>query len=310
MILAITPNVALDRTLVVPGYSAGGVFRPQQVVAAAGGKGLNVARAVRNLGGAAMCGGFIAGHTGALVASLAAHEGLDARWTHLGAGETRTCTILVDPALEQTSVVNESGAQTTADDWARLQADILSAGRDADSVGFCGSLPPGSPLDAFAALLAAVRAMGKPVWVDTSGAALQTAAAVPGIRLKINDDEAATLLDSPITDAASAARAALTLSQRRDALMVITLGARGAVISDGVSVWHAQPPTIEAKSAVGSGDSFLAGLLVRLAQGASYPDALSWATAAGAANALSIGGAQFTTDDFERMRAGTAVARL
>ena len=307
MILCVTPNTALDKTLVVPGYGSGGVFRPQQMVAAAGGKGMNVARVVRLLGGVPRCLGFIAGHTGALVASIAAGEGLDCVWTTLEAGETRTCTILVDPALERTSVVNESGVRTTAADWMRLRDDLTACAAEARTVCFCGSLPPGSPLDAFTELLAHLASIGLAVWVDTSGAALGAAARVPGVHLKINDEEATELLNMPMGTSSEAAGAVRLLAKQQSAAAIITLGKHGAVWSDGARVWHATPPSIEAQSAVGSGDSFLAGLLVGLEAGEMPNEALRRGVAAGAANALSIGGGQFALDDFARILADTTL---
>lgn len=307
MILCVTPNTALDRTLLVPGYAAGGVFRPQHAIAAAGGKGVNVARVVRLLGGNARCFGFIAGYTGALVAASAATEGLDCRWTVLPAGETRTCTILVDPSLEQTTVVNESGVKTTSADWMRLSDDLIASAGDAEIICFCGSLPPGSPLDAFAQLLTDLRAMGKAVWIDSSGGALRAAAEIPGIHVKINDDEAAVLLGTPIYDIPDTAAGAWSLAQRLSAIAVITLGKRGAVMSDGTAAWHALPPPLKAKSAVGSGDSFLAGLLVGLQLGEHVSLALGRGVAAGAANALTLGGGHFALDDYQRILANTAI---
>lgn len=306
MILCVTPNVALDRTLVVPGYGSGGVFRPQQVIAVAGGKGVNVARVIRLLGGASSCFGFIAGHTGSLVASVATAEGLACHWTRLASGETRVCTILVDPALEQTSVINEYGVATTGGDWAQLRHDLFAHLGSAAAVCFCGSLPPDS-LEAFTALLTDLQASGKPIWVDTSGAALRAAAQVQGIHIKVNDEEAGELLGFPVSQQADAVSAAYKLAGRLGASAVITLGKRGAVLSDGQSTWHAQPPNIEAKSGVGSGDSFLAGLLVSLESGSSPAQALRCAVAAGAANALSVGGGQFALEDYQRLFAGTTL---
>ncbi len=310
MILCVTPNTALDRALVVPGYSAGGVFRPQQVVALAGGKGVNVARVIRLLGGQARALGFIAGHVGALAAAAASAEGLDCDWTALSSGETRICTILVDPALGQTSVVNEAGAETSADDWARLRDTLLASPPEASTVCFCGSLPPGASLAAFPALLEDLRAAGRDVWVDSSGAPLRAATEIAGVHIKINDEEAAALLNMPIHTLQDAAQAAQALAARLGASAVITLGARGALLSDGVTTFHAVPPSIEVKSAVGSGDSFFAALLLALEQGQTPAEALRSGVAAGAANALSVGGGQFALGDYERLFEGTRVAAI
>lgn len=311
MIATVTPNTALDRSLVVPGYAAGGVFRSKHAIAIPGGKGVNVARAVRILGGRPRCHGFVAGHTGALVAALAAQEGLDCHWTQLLQGETRVCTAFIDPERGMTTLVNESGVTTTPDDWSALRRHIQQTVEQSapSAICFCGSLPPGAPLETFTDLLAALHQQKQAVWVDTSGAALKAASRLDGIRLKVNDDEAAELVGHALSDIADVAQAARTLAAT-SRVVVITLGKRGAVFSDGDGAWLAQPPDVEIQSAVGSGDSFLAGLLVALDEGKAPAEALRVASAAGTANALSVGAGHFTLDDYQRVHAGTEVSRL
>src|SRR5689334_9541185 len=104
MILCVTPNPALDHTMTVPGLRLGEVARATQSFMAAGGKGLNVARVVTALGDAALCAGFLGGHSGRLLADLAEREGLPAAWTWF-VGETRTSTILYDPQGSDATVI-------------------------------------------------------------------------------------------------------------------------------------------------------------------------------------------------------------
>lgn len=308
MILCVTSNPALDRTLVIPGFCTGRIFRPDSLLVAAGGKGINVARALCGLGGQALCAGFLAGHNGRLLAELAEREGLPGVWTWIE-GETRICTILADPDADVT-VVNENGPAVTAADWERLAADVMREAARAEAVCFSGSLPPGSPQEAFARLIHSLRQAGRTVWVDTSGKSLATALAVPGAYIKVNGDEAGEVLGRTIEDAGSAADAASELQVRGLGMVVLTLGALGAVIARDGQRWHAQPPRLKVMSAVGSGDSFLGGLALSFAQGYAPDEALRRAVAAGAANALSIGGGSFSKADFERVLAGTTVRAL
>lgn len=301
MILCVTPNAAVDRTLVVPGYTANGVFRPQQALAAAGGKGINVARAVRVLGADPLCGGFLAGHTGRFIADRLHQEGLQSCWTMLETGESRTCIIVVDPDTGDNLVINEAGMQVDAEDWRRLAADVLAAAESVSAVCISGSVPPGSPPEALVSLLQKLVRTGKPVWVDTSGTPLEAAVNVPGIHLKINDEEAAALLNRPITNPVEAAQAGTDLQARLEGMVVVTLGAKGAVLVGEGGAWWATPPDVQATSAVGSGDSFLAGMVVGLESGARLPDALVCGVAAGTANALTVGGASFDLATFERL---------
>jgi fructose-1-phosphate kinase PfkB-like protein len=90
--------------------------------------------------------------------------------------------------------------------------------------------------------------------------------------------------------------------------VVITLGQAGAVLVTSEGVWRAQPPAIQAVSSVGSGDAFLAGFVAALAKKQPSPEALRWAAAAGAANALSAGGGQFSVGDFNSLLARTSLS--
>jgi 1-phosphofructokinase family hexose kinase len=310
MVLCVTFNPAIDRTMAVPDFASGGVFRPLQTVVAAGGKGVSVARAIRVLGGEPVCAGFLGGFSGAFLERSLRDEGIEARWTWLAEGETRTCIILADPDRGFTTVVNEPGPMVSAADWARLRDDVLHAASGTDYVSLSGSLPPGSPLEAFTALAGDLVAAGKQVWIDTSGAPLSAICRIPGVAVKVNDEEAAVLIGQPVNnieDAVAAARSVCAVTGRS---MLITMGGRGAVFTDGREGWHAVPPAVTIKSGVGSGDSFLAGLLAALSRGESQAAALAYATAAGTANALSIGGGSFTRAEFESILGETRVTPL
>ena len=311
-ILCVTPNVSVDRTLLVPGFAAGEVWRAEGVSAGCGGKGVNVARAVVALGHRATCAGMLGGHTGRLAAESAAAEGLDAEWTWTGS-ETRTCVIIVG-SNGTASVINEPGCVISAMDWERFAGDVDAAARNnVDAVCISGSLPPGAPDGALRGLIDRAGRHGCPVWVDASGAALaEVMAEAPtamSAGIKINAQEAAVLVGQPIASAQTAAIAAEAIRRRGTRNVAITLGAAGAVlVSDAASLW-ARPPAIAAISAVGSGDCFLAGLVMGWQEQGSPEDALLLATAAGAANALrsTVG---FSTADVARLLVETTLTPI
>jgi 1-phosphofructokinase family hexose kinase len=309
MILCVTPNPAVDRTLLVPQIRVGEVLRASQSIVAAGGKGLNVARVAHALGGAVTCAGFLGGHSGRIVAELAEREGLSSAWTWID-GETRTCVILAEAAGRDATVINAPGPTVTADDWRRMHAHVVDATGAADIVCLSGSLPPGSAARDYAGLLAALRQTNRPVWVDTSGAALAAALTVEGLAFKINADEARALIDSDIERPAQALLAARELHRRTGGPVVLTLGGAGAVLADTTGSWHAQPPVLQVISTAGSGDAFLAGLAVAHTHGAAPPEALRRAVAAGAANALSIGGGQIDLGQYDEILRQTTICRM
>ena len=309
MILCVTPNPALDRTLVVPQFQVGAVLRPSDVIVVAGGKGLNVARAVRVLGGDARCAGLIGGHSGHLFAGLARREGLEGIWTWV-AGETRICTIIVDPDSADTTGIYEPSFVVQLDGWERFHADVIHATNGADAVCLCGSLPRGVSPDAFAALVMAIRATGALVWVDTSGAALAAALRTSTSGIKINGDEAAELLGHPVADIAMAHAAAAAIRGHGVDTAVVTLGRLGAVLLDRQGCWWAKPPEIQAVNTVGSGDACLAGLLQAYTSNISPPEALRQAVAAGAANAQSVDAGTFSRKTWKTLLEATTVKSL
>jgi len=298
MILCITPNPAVDRTILLPHLVVGNVHRAQKVLVAAGGKGLNVARTIRTLGGEYLCMGFAGGYNGRLLENLAQTEGLRASWTWMGL-ETRTCTILVSPEGDAT-VINEPGMPISAVDWKRLQENVGQQLLAVDRVCISGSLPPHSRAEDLQELLNLLVEADKQVWLDTSGMALQTALAHPEICIKVNGGEIREALGFEASDIASTKRALLAVGVHTAS--IITLGSAGALLATQEGRWHAQGPPVSVVSTVGSGDSFLGGLVSALDAGEDWPEALRNAVAAGTANALSAGGGQFGMQEFAEIR--------
>jgi 1-phosphofructokinase family hexose kinase len=300
MILCITPNPAIDRTIILPDIVLGNVHRAEQVIIAAGGKGLNVARTIRILGGEALCMGFAGGHAGHLLGDLAQKEGLaySLTWTN---SETRTCTILVSRNGGATEV-DEPGLPVSQSDWKRLRRDVRGHIASADLICVCGSFPPESANDDVRGLFNLLVETGKPVWVDTSGNALDIALSYPGISIKVNAGEISKSLGFEINDVPSAQRALTVLRGRGLTACAITLGAAGAFLATIAGRWHAQGLQVSVVSPVGSGDSFLGGLMNAQDAAKDWPEALRDAVAAGTANVLSAGGGHFGLQEFQDIR--------
>jgi 1-phosphofructokinase family hexose kinase len=305
MIICITPNPAIDRTIILSNLILGNVHRAQKTMVAAGGKGLNVARTIQRLGGQPLCMGFAGGHSGRLLADLAQNEGLRSSWTWTEA-ETRTCTILVS-AEKDATLINEPGTPISSSDWNQLQQDVGKELASVDRVCISGSLPPNSSVEQFHSLLSMLVEAGKQVWVDTSGPALTTALANPQICTKVNGNEMGEALGLPVNDFSSAGRALDLLGSRAPPACVITLGSAGALLAARKERWLAKGTQVRVISTVGSGDSFLGGFVNALDRGEDWPEALRSGIAAGTANALSAGGGRFTLQDFQMIREQTKI---
>ncbi len=307
-IVCVTPNAALDRTLVAPDFAIGHISRVPNAIAVPGGKGLNVLRAVRILGGRPLAMGLLAGYTGETVAAMVEADGYPSEWTFF-AGETRTCTIIASGG--RSTVINESG-QISPADWAALADDIcrVAARDDVYAICLCGSLPGGAPPEAPADLVARVKAAGAQLWVDSSKASLRNAIAAKPYAIKVNRDEIAEALGVTLSARGEVVSAARELVDEGIEIVVVSLGADGALLIADDLALLATPPAIQPVDPVASGDCLHAGLVTALAAGSDYAEALRRGVAAGAVNALYAGGAQFTRGHFLEILKETRVEVL
>ena len=308
-IICVTPNVALDRTLVVPDFALGHISRIDRGVVVPGGKGLNMMRAVQILGGEALSMGLMGGHTGRMVAAMVEEAGYRAEWTWFE-GETRTCTIIATPGGHST-VINESG-RIQPQDWSALAQDIcrVAIHESAYAVCLCGSLPDGAPENAPADLVEQLDTLGVQVWVDTSKTALANAIAARPFAIKVNSDEIAAVMGVPADCRTKVIAAAKSLLGRGIRVVVISLGAEGALLLTPDLAAKATPPRIQPLDPIASGDCLHAGIVESLARGLDYLEALRRGVAAGTVNALYAGGGRFTLAHFQEILRKTTVATL
>jgi 1-phosphofructokinase family hexose kinase len=321
-ILCLNPNPALEHTWLVPGFlaetsgPAGFVAHVQESLVLAGGKGANAARGILRLGEAALACGALGGHTGRWLADLAQAEGIPARWVWIQ-GETRHAWALIDPEVpgREVALLSGDGPTLAADDWVRFIDDADQAVKAAGLACIAGSLPPGVPPDGLGTLIKQLHARGAAVWLDSSGTGLAQAlegelAGRPD-GLKINAAEAAYLTGTAIPDAGTAFSAAQALGASGLREVVITLGAGGAVMLGPQGAWWVGAPVVPgAVSTVGSGDAFLAGLLVGRARRLPVPEMLRLAAACGGANTLLPGGGRFDPEVARGMLAQIEVCEL
>ncbi len=297
--------------MVIPNMQPARRHRAEQVLVAAGGKGLNVARATHTLNLPYRVAAPLGGCTGTCLARLAEAEGLHTLWSWHTAGETRTCILVVDPHASDATPLDEAGPTLTTDDWQAFMELLTPIIPTATIAALCGSLPPGVPTAALLATLQTLKAAGCPVLVDTSRAALQAVLEAPPAALpyavKVNHAELSAALNIPI-DSPDQATAALALLRARGiALAVVTLGAGGALASASEGTFLATPPALDIISTVGSGDSLTAGLITGLQRGEALPEALRLGVACGAADACTVGGGLIIPADVTTIAQSTRV---
>lgn len=290
MILTVTPNPSIDRTVVLPGtLTRGAVHRAEAVLFQAGGKGVNISRACV-AAGVPTVAVLPVDADDAFVAELE-QQGIEVRAAR-PTGPMRVNLTITEPD-GTTTKINTAGASAGHDDLAALAAIVLRAAAEVRPawVVLAGSLPPGAPADWYALIGAALSAEGHRFAIDTSDeplAALLRSTATPDL-IKPNADElAAATGGDPAgfeADPSAAAVAAARLVGTSARTVLATLGAAGAVLVDGTGAWHAVPPPVTVVSTVGAGDASLFGYLLADLRGATAPERLASAVAYGAAAA-------------------------
>lgn len=292
MLIPLTLNPAIDRLLRLDRPLAPGeLHRVCELREQAGGKGVNVARALRALGAEVRAAGVLAGFNGQKFAALLAEEGLAGEVVFAAAGETRECQIVLGAG--HPTEINEAGAPYDPAALRRL-LDACAG----HTLALCGSLPPQMPLDDFAALIRE----HQPAAVDTSGPALRAALDAGASLLKPNEAELREIAGQANLEDAQ------RLHARFGSRLLVTRGAQGAWLV-GQGIWAAQVPPVEVRNPVGAGDCTLAGFLWAEAQGLPEPEALAWAVACGSASAMQGGPAALTRAAVEGLRQAVQVQR-
>lgn len=287
-ILFVAANPSIDRLYELERLAAGEIHRPLAVVAVAGGKGLNAARAAATLGGRVTALALIGGASGDWIAAELARLAIHARLARTTA-ETRTCVSILDRSTGSLTEVYERGAAIDAGAWDALEALIATelSKPDVAAIAVSGSLPAGAPVDGFAriARLAATAAEPVAVLADTYGPALDALLAAGPAYVKVNGREAGEATGVDVRDGASAAVAAGRLRDRGAGAALISLGMDGAVLATADARLQLVPPDLPGAYPVGSGDAVLAGLAVGLGLGWPVVEAAGLGLAAGVANA-------------------------
>ncbi|MFT4044898.1 MAG: 1-phosphofructokinase family hexose kinase [Gordonia sp. (in: high G+C Gram-positive bacteria)] len=297
MILTVTANPSLDRTLEITGpLHRGEVQRTTDVRAEAGGKGVNVARVIAEANIATTA--VLPARAGdPLLAALDA-AGLPYRNVPVD-GEVRS-NITIAEHDGTTTKINASGLPLDAAQLEALTSLVIELAVDADWVTLCGSLPPGVPAEWYRTLADRLVRRGCRIAVDTSGEPLRTTLTGRVDLIKPNDEELAEAVgaDPKVLAAAVANRdlgpiveASRTLIATTGGAVLATLGAAGAVLTTAIGSWFATPPPIVPRSTVGAGDSALAGYLIAESKGLAEPERLRTAVAYGAA-ATALAGTQ------------------
>lgn len=283
MIVTLTLNPSLDRTVEVDRLERGAVLRTSEPVLEPGGKGVNVTRALTANGVPSLAIAAVAGAEGAELSRLLERDGILCRFVPVS-GRTRSNTTVCD-ADGTVTKLNEPGSPLRDDDVEAIATAIRTSVRDGDWLVVSGSTPPQFTAHQLTALLAEASDAGVHLAVDSSGEALSTAVASRPRLIKPNGAELAELVGRELTSIADVVAAAEEVHERGIELVLVSLGAQGAFLVGPRGVIVGESHVDQQRSTVGAGDSFLAGFLSCFCRDESDLDAalleaLRWGAAA------------------------------
>jgi 1-phosphofructokinase len=293
MIVTLTPNPSVDRTVSITELQRGEVQRATASRIDPGGKGVNISRALTAHKARTLAVLPAGGPQGHLLADLLAEAGIEVTIVPIG-GSIRANLALVEPD-GTTTKINEPGPILSGSEIGALLAGAEAALREHPSwlVG-SGSLPPGVDDDLYAGLVCRARAAGVRVAIDASGPALRHAVAAGPDLIKPNLDELEELVDRSLNTLGEVRTATVDLVTHGVATVVVSLGRHGALLVTPSVTAHAVAPVSSPLSTVGAGDALLAGYLYATGSGSTPVDALRTGVAWGAA-AVSLPGSRMPT---------------
>jgi 1-phosphofructokinase family hexose kinase len=312
MIITVTLNAAIDKTLAVPNFTIGRRHRSTEQRTMAGGKGVNIARALKTLGQPVIATGLAGGPTGTRISEQLTDEAILSDFVRIRE-ESRTSTAVIDPTSGKQTEINERGPRATEAEISLFRDKLLYLAKGADICVFAGSLPHDVDNQLYAELIAALATAGVTTVVDAEGETMQLALRVGPDLVSPNATEAERLVGHEFRDEQDQIYGLYELCE---------LGAREAIITHGEgcyalvgrdherSLYSVRVDPLEPVSAIGAGDVFLAGYLAYRYGRHTHEESLRFAVACGAESTQHFGAGVLDPRGVERVQSDVTVTEL
>lgn len=307
MIYTVTLNPALDRTLYVESFAPGQPTRISREARYSGGKGIDVSRALLEMGTPNVALGLVGGFDGKEFEGRLLLEGVACNFTRI-AGETRTNIVVQDESTGAETALLARGPEVKPDELMDFMTQLEKL-PDMAFLVVSGSLPPGLTPEVYRRVIEIGRGKNARVVLDTAGPALKHALLARPSVVKPNGLELAELAGRELADTGAIVEFCRTLLDRVETVLV-SLGPDGIVLVSGSTAVLARPPKVNVKSTVGAGDCAVAGFVHGLAAGEAPVDALRRAVASGTAATLNPGTGLCRCSDIEALRSRVTVEEL
>jgi 6-phosphofructokinase 2 len=300
LIATITLNPSLDRYITVHGLEVDGVNRWTSTPLYAGGKGIDVSRAIYEMGGKTIAYGFVGGDAGRTVEILLDEEGVPFSFTPIH-GETRTNFIITDTKNYQQTRIDAAGPHISERELERFRSKLRRISPTPTLLVAAGSVPPGVPDDAYYTIITEAKNFGVRSILDSDAQWLAGGTRAKPYLIKPDVEEAEGLLNRELRTEEAIIKAVLELVEMGIEIAVISRGKDGIIAATRNEILKAVPPPVKVKSTVGAGDCAVAGLALKLANKEPLSEACRLAVAMGTAAVLTPGTELAHRADVERL---------
>ncbi|MFC5469567.1 1-phosphofructokinase [Cohnella suwonensis] len=298
-VITVTLNPALDKTVTIERFEYGGLNRIKEMRTDAGGKGINVAKVLKNFEVNASAMGFAAGYQGQVIRDKLETLGIRSVLTE-AEGETRVNLKVVDESTRQTTELNEPGFTVDGALLEQFQKALKSGAEETSIIVLGGSLPPGTPRDYYRSLIEIANTQGIRTVLDADGDALALGIEASPFAIKPNIHELEALLGDTFDSTERLIGAARTLIDGGIEYVLVSMGAEGSLLVNRHEAVRASPFPITPVSTVGAGDSMVAALVYSFLHGKSFEDTARWTSAAGTITASKPGTQVCTLQEVEQ----------
>lgn len=288
MIYTLTLNPAIDKTVEIEGLSVGGVNRISEMRVDAGGKGINVSKVIKILGGESVAMGIIGGSGGEMIENYLHGLGIETDFVKIDA-ETRVNLKIIDTEQGINTDINEPGAVVAADVLAQIEKKLSDRLRPGDIAVLAGSVPKGTPADIYSRLVRLCNAHEAMCVLDVDGAFLTDGITAKPYLIKPNIDELSRICKKELKTVKDAAVYAKKLVGEGIPKVIVSLGGDGALFCDKDGVVHAKGVKVPVRSTVGAGDSMVAAVCYALERGYDIGELIKLSVATSAANVTCSG---------------------
>jgi 1-phosphofructokinase/tagatose 6-phosphate kinase len=312
VIVTVTLNAAIDRTLSVPNFQLGHRHRASGGLTLAGGKGINVARALKRLGVPVIATGLAGGRTGTRIVEELTAEAVLNDFVRI-ADESRTATAVIDPTSNVYTEINEWGPQVREDELEMLLGKLAYLSQGAEMVVFAGSLPRDVAEGFYGDAIRDLNRRQVRTVLDAEGEPLRLGVEAEPYLIAPNQPEAEALVGQELEGEQDFLVALDELGEAgaRNVLITHEGGCYG-LFREGRQLrrFHAAAPHVDAVSPVGAGDVLLASFLAALGDGRRPETALRGAVAAAVASTLELGAGRFDPREATRLLPAVGLEEL